>query len=136
MKYIGIGDFFLIAEAVLSERHGPRGHSARELNRATDPQRVLSVLEPPKAAIDGVELYPSLVEKAAVLCIRIARNRPLPYDNEAVAYLAMVEFVERNGAEWIPPADGADEVVSVIEAMAAGAISEADFVLWVGERVA
>ena len=136
MKYIGVGEFFLIAEAVLTEQHGPRGHSARALNRAADPQRVLSVLAAPKSAVDGVELYPSLAEKAAVLCIRIARNRPLPYDNEAVAYLAMVEFIELNDARWTPPPEGSDEVVSVIEAMATGAISEAEFALWVSERVA
>jgi death on curing protein len=136
MKYIGIGDFFLIAEAVLTKQHGPHGHSARALNRATDPQRVLSVLAAPKDAIDGAELYPTLAAKAAVLCVRIARNRPLPYDNEAVAYLAMVEFIELNGARWSPPPEGPDEVVSVIEAMATSAISEAEFALWVSERLA
>ena len=39
---------------------------------------------------------PDLVDKAAVLCVRLARNHPLPDGNKRVAYLAMVEFLARN----------------------------------------
>ena len=134
--YIGSGDFFLIAEAVLSQRRGLEGHSARDLARSTSVPRLLSALDAPKAAIEDVELYPTLALKAAVLCVRIARNRPLPYDNSAVALIVMREFIARNNAHWTPPPGGDDEVVAVVEAMANGTIFQAGFALWVNERMA
>jgi death-on-curing protein len=70
----------------------------------------------------GVEFYPDVIDKAAVLCVRLARNHPLPDGNKRVAYLALVEFLTRNGVEWAPPS--VDETVAVIEGVAAGSITE------------
>jgi hypothetical protein len=38
-----------------------------------------------------------------------------------VAYLALVEFLARNGVDWSPPS--ADETVTLIERVAAGKVS-------------
>lgn len=128
MNYIGVGDFFLIAAATLER-------SVSRVRWETNLALLYSALDPPQETIDGVEVFPSVVEKAAVLCIRIARNRPLRDGNTAVAYAAMREFLGRNGAVWNPPSDGAAEVASICEAMAAERITEAEFMLWVNERV-
>ena len=40
----------------------------------------------------GVDFYTGVIDKAALLCVRLARNHPLPYGNKRVAYLALVEF--------------------------------------------
>jgi prophage maintenance system killer protein len=50
-----------------------------------------------------VEFYPDLIDKAAVVCARLARNHPLPDGNKRVAYLALLEFLARNEVDWAPP---------------------------------
>jgi death on curing protein len=67
----------------------------------------------------GVEFYPDVLDKAAVLCARLARNHPLPDGNKRVAYLSLVEFLARNQIDWLPPS--VDETVATIESVAAGA---------------
>jgi len=79
----------------------------------------------------GVELYPEFTAKAAVLCARLVRNHPLPDGNKRSAYLSLREFVARNGYHWNPPTD--DETVSVMEALAAGEMSERDFKSWLDD---
>jgi hypothetical protein len=39
---------------------------------------------------------------AAVLCWHLVKNHPLPEGNKRCAFLATVEFVERNGRTWLP----------------------------------
>lgn len=76
----------------------------------------------------GVEFYPDVIDKAAVLCVRLARNHPLPDGNKRVAYLALAEFLARNQVEWAPPS--VEETVAMIERVAAGEISERELAAW------
>jgi death-on-curing protein len=76
----------------------------------------------------GTEFYVDLLDKAAVLGVRLARNHPLPDGNKRVAYLALVEFLARNGAVWTPP--GVDETVAMIQGVASGEISERRLAEW------
>jgi death on curing protein len=76
-----------------------------------------------------VEFYPDVIDKAAVLCVRLARNHPLPDGNKRVAYLALVEFLARNEIEWAPPS--VEETVATIEGVAAGRISERELADWI-----
>jgi death on curing protein len=87
-----------------------------------------SALHAPAAGFAGAELYPDVIDKAAVLCVRLARNHPLPDGNKRVAYLATVEFLARNEIEWPPPS--VDETVATIERVAAGTISERELADW------
>jgi death on curing protein len=120
LEYLDLADYLLIAEAVL-------GVPAEEI--ATWPGIGLadSALHAP-AAFESVELYPNVIDKAAVLRVRLARNHPLPDGNKRVAYLAMVEFLTRNGVAWTPPS--VDETVVTMETVAAGKISERELADW------
>jgi death-on-curing protein len=66
-----------------------------------------------------------------VLCVRLARNHPLPDGNKRVAYLAMLEFLARNQVEWAPQSVG--ETVGTIERVAAGTVSESELADWLRE---
>jgi death-on-curing protein len=77
----------------------------------------------------SVEFYPDVVDKAAVLCVRLARNHPLPDGNKRVAYLALLEFLARNGIEWAPPS--VDETAAIVEGVASGDISERELADWI-----
>jgi death-on-curing protein len=120
-EYLDVADYLLIAEAVL-------GLPAEEIARWPGIGLADSALHAPAAGFGGVELYPDVTDKAAVLCARLAQNHPLPDGNKRVAYLALLEFLARNEIEWLPPS--VDETVATIERVAAGAISEGEFAAW------
>ncbi len=92
----------------------------------------------PAAGFGDIEFYPDFAHKVALLGLRITKNHPLPDGNKRVAYLCMVEFAERNGFTWEPPAgdnpDG-EETVWVLEEVAASRIAERDFAEWVRARL-
>lgn len=120
-EYLDLADYLLIAEAVI-------GVPAEQIARWPGIGLADSALHAPTASFGGAELYPDVFDKAAVLCVRLARNHPLPDGNKRVAYLALVEFLARNDIDLAPPA--VDETVATIERVAAGTISERDLADW------
>lgn len=59
-----------------------------------------AALNAPAAEFGGHEFYPDFGTKVGLLGYRLARHHALPDGNKRTAFLAMVEFVERNGHEW------------------------------------
>ncbi len=57
---------------------------------------LLSALEAPKAAFGGVDLYPSMFEKAAVYLYHLTRNHPFNDGNKRTAYFVTLLFLEAN----------------------------------------
>jgi death-on-curing protein len=95
-EYLDLADYLPIAEAVLNI-------PAETIARWPGIGLADSALHAPRAGFERVDLYPDVIDKAAVLCVRLARNHPLPDGNKRVAYLAMLEFLARNHLEWTPP---------------------------------
>lgn len=124
VKYLSLADFLLIAELAT-------GIPAEDLSRLPTLARAESTLAATAASFGRVEFYPDFIDKAAVLCTRIARNHPLPDGNKRAAVLALVEFVERNGHRWADNERDPDESVAMIEAVAAGALSEGQLASWI-----
>lgn len=56
-----------------------------------------SVLHAPRQAMFGMELYPDVCSKAAVLMYRIIKNYPFVSGNEGTALIALLRFLEING---------------------------------------
>ena len=119
--YLDLADYLLIAEEVL-------GVAAETIAGWPGVGLAESALNAPAMGFGGVEFYPGPIDKAAVLCVRLARNHPLPDGNKRVAYLALVEFLARNDVEWAPPS--VEETVAMIEGVAAGRISERELANW------
>jgi death-on-curing protein len=94
-----------------------------------------SALAAPRATFGGVDFYPDLPTKAAVLCSRLIRNHPLPDGNKRVAYTCMLDFLERNGYVWQQTGDDPDETVAVMDALAWRHLTEEEFARWVIERL-
>ncbi len=120
-EYLDLADYLLIAEAVL-------GVPAERIAGWPGVGLAESALNAPKTGFGGVEFYPDVIDKAAVLCVRLARNHPLPDGNKRVAYLALVEFLARNGVEWTPPS--LEDTVATIEGVAAGRVTERELADW------
>jgi death on curing protein len=70
IRYLDLGDFLLIAEAVLGVDAGLISDFARV-------DLAESALMAPTASFEGHEFYAVFAEKAAVLCSRLIRNHPL-----------------------------------------------------------
>jgi death-on-curing protein len=131
VQYLGLADFLLVAEAVLEL-------NAEVLAHSVDLALADTALHAPAAGFGEVEFYPGFASKAGILGYRIARNHPLIDGNKRVAYECLREFVARNGRSWTPPpgdGPGGDETVAVMIAVAAGEMSEADFIAWVADRI-
>jgi prophage maintenance system killer protein len=118
------GELMMIAEAVL-------GESAERLHRSISLWRVQLALAAPFVRIGGVELYPDPLERAAICCSRLVRNRPFPRGNKEIAYLCMREMLERAGVSWPLSPHREVELDGMIEALAAGTLSEGEFVSWI-----
>jgi death-on-curing protein len=125
-EYLDLADYLLIAEAVL-------GVPAETIAHWPGTALAESALGAPAMSFGGIEFYPDVIDKAAVLCVRLARNHPLPDGNKRVAYLSMLEFLARNGVEWSPPS--VEETASTIERVAAGEVSERELAAWLRQQL-
>lgn len=126
--YVDIASFMLIAEAVT-------GISAGALATHHTISRAESALAAPATGFGEYEKYPTIEEKAAVLCSRIVRNHPLPDGNKRTAFLCMLEFLALNGAKWESSPNDPDETASAIEKLAGGTFSEDRMVKFVRARI-
>jgi death-on-curing protein len=126
IAYLELADYLLIAERVL----GLPAEVIANFNRIGLAE---STLAAPQAGFSDVEAYPDFATKAAVLCWHLVKNHPLPDGNKRCAFLATVEFVERNRRRVPTPGDP-DETDRVIRAVAGGDLSEGDFRDWIVER--
>jgi death on curing protein len=130
VAYLEIADFLLIAEAVTGVPAEDLARSERTVHLAG------SALAAPAAAYAAQEFYPDIATKATILCSRLARNHPLIDGNKRVAFLCMVEFLERNRRKLKLVGERDDNsMVDAVVALAAGEMSEAEFATFVGDRI-
>lgn len=94
-----------------------------------------SALHAPSASFGGEELYPDVVDKAAVLTCRLAWNHPLPDGNKRPAWVALVLFLELNGIVWSPDPPDVDDAEQAMLAVAAREVDESWFADWLRQRV-
>jgi death on curing protein len=88
-----------------------------------------SALHAPAATFAGVEFYPGLMTKAAVMVTRLAKNHPLPDGNKRAAYLAMLEFLARNGRRFV--AADVDATIDMMVKIAGSEVEQAEVEEWI-----
>lgn len=125
MRYLSLAEALVIAEAVT-------GIDPRTLSRTSRIDLLDSALHAPKAGFGEVDFYPSLIEKAAILTVRIARNHPLPDGNKRLAWQSLTIFLALNGRRLEVETDVA---VEFMVAVAAGDLDEAAAVEWLSRQV-
>ena len=84
---------------------------------------------------EGIELYPLLHEKAAVLASWLVRSRPLPDGNKRVALVCTLELIERNGARLRLAPAAQDVLAATIERLMLGQRSERELAAWLQDRI-
>jgi death-on-curing protein len=120
-----LAEALVIAEAVT-------GIDVRTLTPASRVDLLDSALHAPQAGFGDEEFYPSLVEKAAVLAVRMARNHPLPDGNKRLGWQALTVFLALNGCGLEV---ATDEAVTLMVAVAAGELDEEAVADWLREHV-
>ena len=112
VEYLDLADFIAIATAVT-------GLDTETVMKVADLDLADSALHAPAAGFGETDFYPDLVDKAAVLIVRLASNHPLPDGNKRVAWVALRLFVEINGWRW-QPTPSVDEAEAAVLAIASG----------------
>ena len=91
MRYLTLGEVVELHRRVLQSGGGAPG--IRDLG-ALD-----AAVAQPKATFDGIDLYPTVVEKATALCFSLVQNHPFVDGNKRVGHAAMETFLVLNGTE-------------------------------------
>jgi death on curing protein len=91
-----------------------------------------SAVSQAQASFGGVELNPTLADKAAALGFSLARNHGFVDGNKRIAHAAMEVFLVRNGFELRA---GVDEQEAVILGLAAGELPREQFTEWVRQHI-
>ncbi|NTU80432.1 MAG: death-on-curing protein [Chloroflexales bacterium] len=78
--------------------------------------RLLTALNAPRQEMFGTELYPDLAGKASVIVYLLVKSHPFLGANDTTALLALLRFLEINGAA-LRPEIGAAELAYVFRAL-------------------
>jgi death-on-curing protein len=121
IKYLSLTQVLHIAEVVTEIPF-------ETIKRVAQINLIESAITLPQSSFIGLDPYPELSDKAAVLGFHLARNHPLPDGNKRLAFLAMFEFCWINGFELI---FDIDEAEATIIGIAAGEISVETLKSWI-----
>lgn len=86
----------------------------------------------PLLTFDGLDLYPTLVEKAAALGHSLIANHPFVDGNKRIGHAALEVLLVLNGFEIQA---GIDEQEHIILAVASGQMKRQEFIEWVSAHV-
>jgi death-on-curing protein len=128
VEYLDLADYVGIAAAVTGLDKGLITKFAK-LDLAD------SALHAPAAGFGDDDFYPDLVDKAAVLIVRLAKNHPLPDGNKRVAWVALRYFLVLNDWTWVEPPT-VDEAEHAVLAIASGEWNETQTATWLRPRIA
>ena len=127
-RYLSLAEYLWLAEQVT-------GISAEVLSESPRVASADSAVHAPMAGFGSEDFYPDVVDKAAVLCWRLARNHPLPDGNKRAAWASLVMFIDLNGGRWEPDPPDVDDAEKIMLAVAAGETDEKAFAAWIRQRV-
>ena len=85
MRYLSLAEVLILHERVVAETGGATG--LRDLGA------LQSAMAQPRATFDGVDLYPSLAEKATALAYALVSNHPFVDGNKRIGHAALDAFL-------------------------------------------
>ena len=124
MRYLDTDELIQLQARVIAQSGGGSG--------ILDRGKIESAAAAPQATFGGVELYPTVGDKAAILGFSLTCNHGFVDGNKRIGHAAMETFLVLNGFEI-------DAAVDVQERMfldlAAGQVSKSDFTRWVQTHI-
>jgi len=119
MRYLTLNEVLVLYRRVIRESGGAAG--IRDLGLLE------SALAQPRQTFSGIELYPSIVEKAAALGFSLIKNHPFIDGNKRIGHAAMEVFLVLNGYEIQATVDEQERIILDV---AAGRVNRAAFTDW------
>jgi len=124
MRYLALAEVVELHRRLLEATGGAPG--IRDLGALE------SAIAQPKATFGGVDLYPTLVEKAAALGLALVQDHPFVDGNKRVGHAAMETFLVLNGAEV--DAQVGDQERVMLD-LAAGRIDRSQLTDWLRQHL-
>ena len=125
MKFLSLEQALIIAAEVT-------GLPVETVARSARLDLLDSALVAPEASFGDQEFYQGFEAKAAVLCVRIAKNHPLLDGNKRLAWMCLRMFCELNSYRLTSTDD--DAVAFMLE-VAAGTIGVDEVTQWLHVRL-
>jgi death-on-curing protein len=119
MRYLSLGEVVRLHQMLSESSGGASG--IRDLGLLD------SALAQPRATFGGLDLHPTVLEKAAALCASLVQNHPFVDGNKRVGHAAMATFLVLNGLDI---AATVDEQEALILDLAAGRCRREDVLTW------
>ena len=124
MRYLALGEVVELHRRLLETTGGASG--------IRDFGALESAIAQPKATFGGVDLYPTLVEKAAALDFSLVQGHAFVDGNKRVGHAAMETFLILNGSEIDAPVDDQERLILDL---AAGRIGRSHLVDWLRQHL-
>jgi death-on-curing protein len=124
MEWLELDQIFEIHAYAIARSGGSTG--------IRDKNGLESALGQPMQTFGGVDLYPTLLDKAAALGFFLVRNHPFVDGNKRVGHAALEIVLQQNGFEIL---DEQANQEAVILALAAGELTLDAFTKWVRDAV-
>jgi len=124
MRYLALGEVVELHRRLLEATGGASG--------IRDFGALESAIAQPKATFEGVDLHPTLVEKAAALGFSLVQGHAFVDGNKRVGHAAMETFLILNGTEIDAPVDDQERLMLDL---AAGRIGRNHLVDWLRQHV-
>ncbi|MDH4263917.1 MAG: type II toxin-antitoxin system death-on-curing family toxin [Spirochaetia bacterium] len=123
-RYPSLSEILILYKKVISQSGGTQG--------VRDIGLLESSISQPRISFDGQDLYPSIIEKATILCFSLVKNHPFIDGNKRIGHAAMETFLILNGYEISANFEVQE---SIILKLANGEISKEEFVDWVKRNI-
>ena len=123
MRYLTLSEVLELHDRIISRTGGTPGI----LNLSA----LESALAQPYMTFGGADLYPTIVEKAAVLGFSLANN-PFVDGNKRTGHAAMEVFLLLNGLEIRAPVDEQEQIVLQV---ASGRLERSGFTDWLKAHI-
>ena len=92
-----------------------------------------SAMSAPFQSFSGIDLYPTIIDKASRLCFGLVMNHPFYDGNKRIGSLALLTMLDLNHIE-IQMTN--KELEDIILSLAAGGLSGEEFLAWVLQHTA
>jgi death-on-curing protein len=124
MRYLTVEEVIHLHHAVIASSGGLPGIKNRGL--------IESAVAQPRMTFEGVDLYPTLAEKASALGFSLASNHGFEDGNKRIAHAAMETFLVMNGYEIEA---SVDEQEAVFLQLADAELTRDNFTAWVETHI-
>lgn len=124
MRYVTLAEVVELHRRLLQATGGAAG--IRDLGALE------AAVAQPKATFDGIDSYPTVIEKAAVLCFSLVQGHPFVDGNKRVGHAAMETFLVLNGTEIDAPLDDQERLMLDL---AAGRVERNQLIDWLRQHL-